>query len=63
MYYSLFQYLCDFANIEVTQVLEGNVVLALFNCLLLMEKDGAATACLNPHGIWEDVLNIILMYN
>ena len=65
MYRSLLKYLCDFANVEVTQVVEGNIVSALLDGLLLnLDTDQKASkACLNPHVIWEDILSLILMYN
>ena len=62
MYMSLFKYLFEFANVEVTQVSEGHsVVLAILDCLLL---DIIKTpACINPRVIWEELLNVILMFD
>ena len=60
MYQSLFKYFCDFANLEVTQVTEGFIVPAILECLSFCNK---GVACLHPHVIWEDLLNVVLMYS
>ena len=55
----MFKYLCEFANLEVTQVKEGIVVPVILDSLSLSNDN----ACVHPDVVWERLLSIVLMYN
>ena len=63
IYLRIVKSLLDFASVEVTKVSsEGSVVADILDCLLL--KNGTrSVACINPHVIWDDLLNLILLYS